>query len=804
MLDGYRVVDLTDHRGQLAGAILAALGAEVVLVEPPGGTPARRRPPLDRTGRSLEFWAHNRGKHSVVAASEDELHALVRTADVLIDSATPGDGPNHEELAALNPALVHVSITPFGSTGPKARWAASDLVIAAAGCWLSLNGDPDRPPVRTSVAQSWLHASGEAAYGALLGLAQRDRSGLGQHVDVSAQIAVMQAAIPGVLYVPNDNPPLGRTAGGIAVGRFKLQFVFPACDGYVSITLLFGDTIGRFTKRLVDWVLDEIPGFDALQDIDWVGFGNRLFADPDAPALLELAKVAITRLTSTRTRAELFAEAQRRTLLLAPVTTPAELVRDEHLQARGYWDTVADPDLGDVVAPGPFAQLSHGSLVRLGPPPVLGSGSAGLDPTRTPAVPAGAQVQRADDLPLAGLRVVDLTWVYAGPLATRVLADYGATVLKVEGMGRPDASRGGSATLRGDFGPEGAVPFGHFNAGKLGVTLDLTTAAAREVLVDLARWADVVIESYTPGTMDAWGIGWERLSAENPRLVMLSTSLMGQTGPLASFAGFGNLAGAITGFYELTGWPDRSPAGPFLAYTDYVAPRFTLAALLAVLRGRDRSGVGCHIDFSQAEAAIHHVATAVLEYTVNGDEVGRIGNADRFAAPHGVYPAAGDDRWVAVVCESDEQWQALAGAMGRARPREALARGATGPPGRARPPRRRLDRTAGRGRCRGHAPGRRGAGSPGAEQRGMLDRPAAAAPRALARRGPSRARTRRHRGLPCAPLPYPGRADPLRPHARRAQRRSAARHPRLRRRQDRRVGDRRRNRLIWSAPAQLR
>jgi crotonobetainyl-CoA:carnitine CoA-transferase CaiB-like acyl-CoA transferase len=267
--------------------------------------------------------------------------------------------------------------------------------------------------------------------------------------------------------------------------------------------------------------------------------------------------------------------------------------------------------------------------------------------------------------PLAGVKVVDLTWVYAGPLATRMLADFGATVVKVEGPSRPDAARGGGGSIKGDLSLEGSVQFSHFSAGKLDLALDLTKPEGRDVLRDLARWADVLIESYTPGVMEAWGLGYEDLRTVNADLVMVSTSLMGQTGPLATFAGFGNLAGAITGFYELTGWPDRSPAGPFLAYTDYVAPRLTVATILAALDWRDRGGSGQHIDFAQAEAAIHFLAPAVLEHTVAGRDVSRLGNADRFSVPAGAYPVAGDDRWLAIECEHDEHWAALCGELGR-------------------------------------------------------------------------------------------------------------------------------------------
>ena len=207
------------------------------------------------------------------------------------------------------------------------------------------------------------------------------------------------------------------------------------------------------------------------------------------------------------------------------------------------------------------------------------------------------------------------------------------------------------------------MAFAHFNCGKLGLSLDLTTDAGRDVLRDLVRWADVLIESYTPGVMDAWGLGYRDLRAVNPQLVMLSTSLMGQTGPRSGFAGFGNLAGAITGFYELTGWPDRAPAGP-LVYTDYVAPRYIVAVLLAALDWRRRTGGGQHLDLSQAEASIHFLAPAILDHTVNGAAPTRAGNADPVFEPHGVFPCTGDDEWVAIACEDDAQRAALAGVVG--------------------------------------------------------------------------------------------------------------------------------------------
>lgn len=268
--------------------------------------------------------------------------------------------------------------------------------------------------------------------------------------------------------------------------------------------------------------------------------------------------------------------------------------------------------------------------------------------------------------PLADVKVLDFMWAIAGPGATRMLADYGATIVRVETTCRVDAVRTIEPFLANPPGEESSALFHNLNAGKRMLTLDLSKAEAREIALDLVRWADVVTESFTPKAMRAWGLDYESLRAVKPDIIMLSTCLMGQTGPAASFAGFGNLAAAMTGFYHLCGWPDRPPAGPFGAYTDYIAPRFNAVALLAALDHRRRTGEGQHIDLSQAEAALHFLGPAILDRTVNGRTQGPEGNRDLNHAPHGVYPAAGDDRWVAIAVTDDAQFAALADALGQA------------------------------------------------------------------------------------------------------------------------------------------
>jgi len=269
----------------------------------------------------------------------------------------------------------------------------------------------------------------------------------------------------------------------------------------------------------------------------------------------------------------------------------------------------------------------------------------------------------ASGLPLADLKVLDFFWVLAGPGITRSMADYGATVVRVEATTRTDPVRTVGPFLNNKIAQETSALWWNNNAGKYGITLDMTKPEAHTVVHDLVRWADVVTESFSPKAMKAWGLDYEALRRIKPDIIMISSCLMGQSGPLARFAGFGNLAAALVGFYNLVGWPDRRPSGPFSAYTDYIAPRFGLAALMAALIHRKHTGEGQYIDQAQAESALQMLALPIVDNAANGRAYDPIGNQDRYHAPHGVYPAAGDDRWIAIACRTEAQWQALAGAM---------------------------------------------------------------------------------------------------------------------------------------------
>ncbi len=260
--------------------------------------------------------------------------------------------------------------------------------------------------------------------------------------------------------------------------------------------------------------------------------------------------------------------------------------------------------------------------------------------------------------------MLDLAWVIAGPLVGRTLADFGATVIRVESSKRVDTARVLGPFPGGEFNPETSASYENCNLGKLGLSLDLSRELARETVRDLARWADVVVESFLPGQMEKFGLDYASLSAINPRLVMLSSSLTGQTGPTARLPGFGNIGAALSGMKQMIVAADGTPLGPYGPYTDYIAPRFALMALLSALDERARTGKGCHLDISQTETAVTFLAPQLLDFQVNGRVAVAAGNRDERFAPNGVLRCAGEDKWVALTVRGDAEWARLAALIG--------------------------------------------------------------------------------------------------------------------------------------------
>jgi len=386
MLSPYRVLDLTTERGLLCGQILGDLGADVIKVEPPGGSPARRLAPfyedLPDPNRSLYWWAYNRNKRSITLNLETDegrelLRQLATRSHFLIESFNPGylrdRQLGYENLSAINPGLIYVSITPFGQQGPKATYADSDLVILAAGGPLLLCGDEDRAPVRVCVPQAYLHASGDAAAGALVANHARARSGIGQHVDVAAQQSVTLATQANNLAYRLGADDARRMAGGARVGSQRVPLVWRAQDGYVTSIFLFGPQLGVFTQRLMNY-LHEIGACDAAtRDKDWIAYGALLAGGQEPMAEYERVVGLIAGFFASRTKADLFKAALERGLLIAPITTVDEVLASPQLDSRKYWQTLNHPELGRSFRyPGPFARFSESPITYRRRPPLIG------------------------------------------------------------------------------------------------------------------------------------------------------------------------------------------------------------------------------------------------------------------------------------------------------------------------------------------------------------------------------------------------------------------------------------------------
>jgi crotonobetainyl-CoA:carnitine CoA-transferase CaiB-like acyl-CoA transferase len=667
-LEGVRVLDLATSRAELAGRTLAELGADVVKIEPPGGAEARRRPPFAPDGASLYWATVGMGKRSLIVdlsttAGRERVGALAEEVDVLVESFDPGVmdgyGLGYLDLAAANPGLVYASVTPYGQDGPKASWPATDLTIEAASGRLGAQNDGDRtrPPVPVGYPQASFHAGVQAADDVVIALNERAVSGRGQYLDTSMQAVMvwtLMAAVSGVLLDDEPHEPDPAKVAARLAQTDLLPGIWACKDGFVAAPLLNGAVP----------LLRHIVG-DRLE-YDWSRLIADVLRDRVDSDFVRSATAMMAEFFSTRTKRELFDLAFTGDFRLGPLMTTRDLLDDAHLAARDYWRSV-----GGRTHPGPAVRLSGHDPVLPDPAPELDSAA--------PAQPAFPQFHRPQQPEVgeseereafAGLKVADFSWVAVGPTIGRALADHGATVVRVESRKRLDVARS-LAPWKGDQrGLDDSGWYAHHNASKLSLTLDLQSEEGRATARELVAWADVVLESFSPGTMARFGLDYETLRADRPDLIMLSTSLLGQTGPLSSFAGFGQQGVGLSGISTITGWPDRNPSPPMGAYTDVIAPKYGIAALGAAILERRRTGRGQYLDLAQVEASIRFIEPLVLDDSVNGRVGERPGLASDVADPHGVYEASSDGssgsgrkRFVAVACETDEQREALASVL---------------------------------------------------------------------------------------------------------------------------------------------
>ncbi len=672
-LQRIRVIDLATPRAELAGRVLGDLGAEVLKVEPPGGCEARSLPPFrDDANDPIEgslYWASvGINKRSIVLDIEDppsraKLLRLVDDADVLIESFDPGYldtfGLDYPTLAARNPRLVYVSVTPFGRSGPRAHTPATDLTLEAAGGLIGLTGDGDRPPLAIGLPQASFHAGVQAAADAVIALYERERSGLGQHLDVSMQAAIVWTLMNATGYPANigGNPPgtseFRNDARPTLVPGMRAPRTMACRDGFVVIGTYQPGIGERTLDGMLRWAGDEGAAPADLARRGWTTYMSELVSGTLGVDAFNRAYDAIGAFVETKTKRELLDGALARKLLLAPIHDVSDVRADPQLAARQYWT-----EFDGVTHPGPFARLSATPVALRRAAPRLGADRSLIDPRRPPAA-FHATGKTSGTAVFAGLRVADFAWVGVGPIIAKALADHGADVIHVESAVRTDLLRSLPPFKDAQPGLDRSQFFANFNTSKRGLRLELNEPDDLAMARELADWADVVVESFTPGTMARYGLDYPSLSARRDDLVMLSTCMRGQTGPERHYTGFGNQGAALAGLVAITGWPDRAPAGPWGAYTDFITPRYGIAALAAALLHRDATGRGQYIDLSQIEAGIQFQAPLLLDYDVNGRVAGAAGNASSYACPHGTYRTRGVERYVAIAVTTAEQWHGL-------------------------------------------------------------------------------------------------------------------------------------------------
>ena len=657
-LAGVRVLELAGGvAAAYCGRQFALWGADVVVLEPEGGSPLRRLGPCAETedGRESLLWqfiAANKRAMSLAHACPDgeALIDLLRSADVLVTDWTEADferswGLAFADLRERLPGLVLVSVSPFGLDGPFAGLLGSELVVQALSGYAGLNGDKERAPLKAP-GHVLGYACGVSAFvAALAALISRLESGRGRFIEAS-EVETLAAILP--------------------LLRIEYTGEHPKREG--------GPSTGVRAHRCRDgWVTFIPPPDDQLAE-----YGEALgIAEGEWPPLVEGEDLASRRAkllpllagkVRDRTADEVFHGLARRRVVCGKVASPADLLADEHLAARGFFQTLRHPELGDLAFAGPPATLGRTGAAPPAPAPGDDEKPRATELGWPPVETRAAGTGEADGLPLAGVRIVDLTQAWIGPFAVMLLADLGADVVKVESHNRPDVWRRWVADpfpANENAAVENSSPlFNSVNRNKRSLCLDLKTAEGLDLLRRLIGEADCVLENYTPRVMSRFGLEWQNLAKTNPGLVMTSWSGFGKTGPLSDYKANGTSIEALAGWDWLHRYPGGEPMVMGFYQADAICGLQMAATTLVALFHSRRTGQGQAVDGSMLEAATGYMGEVLLDAALGGEQTPP-GNGDPDHAPHGVYPCAGDDRWIALAVDSDESWRRLAVMSGR-------------------------------------------------------------------------------------------------------------------------------------------
>ena len=677
-LDGVRVLELSGGvAGPYAGRLLAEFGADVVKIEPPDGDRSRMfgpfpddQPHKERSGLFLHL---NRNKRSVVLDAANDAESILRLAadaDILIEDFPPGSPAawrwGWDALAAVNPRLTMVSVTPFGQTGPYRHYRGSELTLQAIGGPLVANGHADREPLKLGGHYAHYHAGITAALAALMALYRAERTGQGDWIDLAIHECqagcrdrrVIQLTV--AAYTGLCGGRLNRVQRRFAVG------VRRCADGYVDI---MGAGAARRARLLAM-------------------IGEPQAAAEAGPVQRDALEAAYQRWLASRSKREVVHLAQRHGLLAGAFNTVAELLRDPHYRERGVWDDIDHPHAGRLTYPGRPFTFSSAQRAQPARAPLLDEHGADIrhgawtTPASNPAPAEQPPPAAQSNLPLQGIRVAEITVVWAGPQVAQLLGEWGADVIRIEPANRvqpftrgmehvPTPEQARKLAARGepvgypDNNP-GADPWNReasFNSharNKRSMTCDIMTPEGRAAVLRLVEKCDVLVENNVPATIDKAGLDWPTLSAANPRLVMLRMPAFALDGPYRNFRAFGLHVEAMIGHTLLRGYPDAGPEVLSESFaSDGISGVQGAVAVMMALRHRQRTGKGQLVELPLTEGFLPLLGEFVMDVAMNGRDATGLGNTHRWHAPHNVYRCAGDDNWIAIDVGSDQEFAAL-------------------------------------------------------------------------------------------------------------------------------------------------
>ena len=664
LLEGIKVLDLSEGiAGPFCAKLLADLGADAVKVERPDqGDMSRSLGPFPSgqpdIEKSASFFYFNTGKRSIVLDLDSDsgkanLIKLVRQHDVVIASDTDEGlrerGYGFEELRRWNPTVILTTVSGFGSFGPLSAYESSHLITCAVGGWAQLCGVPEREPLQAGGAITQTLTGAYAAAATLLAVFGRSQHAGGEHIDVSAQeAAICGAQIPSLFYeyagiVAERYSSVGSGAGPC--------YMLPTREGYIGLNALTRPQRHMLCKFIGREDIAKDPNYEGLS---WVKPDERL----------EELRAIFGEALKDKTAEELFHEAQKWRVPFGLVPSLEELFHLPPHVERNFFQTVNHPKCGAVKIPGvPFKSTT--TEIEITRAPLLGEHTqevlnelADFESTQDePRIDT-------NPLPLKGVRVVDLSMFFAGPVAAQLCADAGAEVIKVESVQRIDGWRGsGTISEDGVDSWETSPYFNWVNRNKRDVTLDLTDARGVAAVKNLVRDADVLIENYTPRVMENFGLSYETLREINPRLVMISLSGFGSDVSWRDYVAFGMSTEQMSGVCHLTGYANEEPLFTGMTGGDLFSGVMGSVDLIAALIQREQTGLGQHINFSQIEACNMYLGDAMAGWSMAQFDPKRMGNAHPAYVLQGIFPCV-DDGWIAISCKTDAELAALGELMG--------------------------------------------------------------------------------------------------------------------------------------------